>query len=96
VREQGHKQSEELPMIEIRDQSALPSVLAACLPCLLCGKPAVVGALFVPNDQDLVGAPPGKLRVFRYSLCRRCLRKKGATAAERRILDTMAAQNRVN
>jgi hypothetical protein len=52
--------------------------------------------LFVPRAQRLVGAPPGKTRALRYSLCRRCFRKRGLARAESLILNQAAGTNRVN
>jgi hypothetical protein len=46
----------------------------APLPCLLCGRPPHVVGLFAPRDPQRFGAPPGKVRLIRYHLCRRCCR----------------------
>jgi hypothetical protein len=55
---------------------ALPlSVTTLLLPlsCVLCGARAVsFNGMFQPIDQKAVGAPPGKVRLLRYSLCQRC------------------------
>jgi len=49
---------------------------AASKPCLLCGRRAYVGAVYAPDaaSQRRVCAPPGKLRMVVYSLCRQCFR----------------------
>jgi hypothetical protein len=53
--------------------------------------------MFFPNDQARVGAPPNKTRAFRYSLCKRCVRKVGSVdRAERIIFDATAALTRCN
>lgn len=44
-------------------------------PCLLCGKRSRIRAIFLPNDSALYGARPGKDRVLRYDVCRRCRRR---------------------
>jgi hypothetical protein len=41
---------------------------------LLCGRPPHVTGLFGPWDSQRFGAPPGKVRLIRYHLCRRCSR----------------------
>jgi hypothetical protein len=74
----------------------LDRLLSARPPCLLCNRPPSFAVVFVPRAQQLVGAPPGKLRLVRYSLCKRCLRKRGVAAAERHILAEAAALARVN
>jgi hypothetical protein len=67
------------------------------LPCLLCGLPPHIGAVFIPHDQRGVAAPPGKVRAIRYSLCRRCFRKpRCRERSERQILAELAAVNRLN
>jgi hypothetical protein len=76
--------------------TAVADALLRPLPCLLCGRPPRHALLFVSKAQRLVGAPPGKTRALRYSLCRRCFRKRGLERAERLILDQAAAINRVN
>jgi hypothetical protein len=54
-------------------------VLLRPLPCLLCGRPPRYNGIFVPKPpaRFRFGTPPGKTRLFRYSLCRRCHRKRG-------------------
>jgi hypothetical protein len=47
------------------------------LRCLLCDREPAVQGVFVPRDQDGVGAPTGKLRAAVYALCRRCRGKPG-------------------
>jgi hypothetical protein len=71
--------------------------LAAPLSCIVCGRPEAVKVLFVPRDQRLAGGTAGTVRGARYSLCKRCNRKPGKRrAAERIILNDMAALQRVN
>jgi hypothetical protein len=54
--------------------------------CVLCGKPAAVAGVFVPDDPAAFGAAPGKSRAVCYSLCAMCYtRPGGVQAAEERI-----------
>jgi hypothetical protein len=56
------------------DELTVRASLAAALllPCILCGKPAVGAGVFVPDDPQASGAPPGKTRGLFYSLCAHC------------------------
>lgn len=73
------------------------AALAVPLPCLLCGRPASHNGVFVAKDQRRVGAPVGKVRLVRYSLCMRCRRKPGVChRVEKRILANFDALARVN
>jgi hypothetical protein len=40
--------------------------------CLVCGGPAALAAIFMPEDPAKWGAPIGKSRFFRYCLCSKC------------------------
>ena len=40
-------------------------------PCILCGKPAVFPAAFIPKG-GFHGAPMGKTRIAVYGLCSSC------------------------
>ena len=41
-------------------------------PCILCGKPSVHVALFIPKSPQSYGAKPGVSRVIAYGLCNAC------------------------
>jgi hypothetical protein len=47
-------------------------------PCLLCGRRAHRAGVFMPHPekQHLVNAPPGKIRVIVYALCKSCGRRR--------------------
>ena len=67
------------------------------LPCLLCGRPEAVRAFFAPKDQRRAGAIVGKVRLLRYSLCKRCVRKPGAQCrVEERLFAAMGSMARRN
>ena len=55
------------------------AALTTPLPCLLCGRPPRYNGVFIPKPHARLrfAVPPGKTRLFRYSLCRRCHRKRG-------------------
>jgi hypothetical protein len=74
-------------MIDASQVSVANLVTTAPLPCLLCGRrPAPWGCLFTPSDPQRFGAPRGKVRLIRYSLCGRCYRLPDrAKRAEARI-----------
>lgn len=64
------------------------------LPCLLCGRRAAFVALFIPTPRlrQMWGEPPGKVRIVKYSLCKRCQRKPTCTArVEAKIFSEVAA-----
>ena len=72
-------------------------LLTAPLACLLCGRPPRYAGVFVAKDQRRVGAPPGKVRVVRYSLCKKCVRKSSTwQRVEERLLGDCDALERVN
>jgi hypothetical protein len=75
----------------------LKAALAAQLPCLLCGGQPLVGAVFVPKEQRRVNAPPGKVRLVRYSLCLSCAQRSDIrTRVEERIFADCLAEARSN
>ncbi|MBN2583492.1 MAG: hypothetical protein JXL80_10520 [Planctomycetes bacterium] len=41
-------------------------------PCLLCGRPGVVEALYFPGKNSPAAPPPGKGRIIIYGLCEHC------------------------
>ena len=41
-------------------------------PCLLCGRPGAVNAMYFPDKNSLVAPPPGKGRIILYGLCEYC------------------------
>jgi hypothetical protein len=67
------------------------------LDCLLCGRRPHFEGVFVPKDQQRAGAPPGKVRLIRFTLCRHCSRKGDAPRrVEARLfadLDALARRN---
>jgi hypothetical protein len=67
------------------------------LDCLLRGRRPHFGGLFIPKDQARVGAPPGKVRAFRFGLCKRCSRRPGTPRRVERLLlgdlDALARRN---
>jgi hypothetical protein len=82
---------------QVDDNADMRDVAGTPLPCLLCGEPEAVRALFAPKDQRRAGAIVGKVRLFRYSLCKRCVRQPGSyRRAEERLfaaMDSMARRN---
>src|SRR5262245_15518372 len=77
--------------------AALPAALTQPLPCLLCHKPAQFACLFFPTDQRRVRAPAGKVRMIRYSLCKRCRRRPdGIPQVEARLFGDLDALGQVN
>jgi hypothetical protein len=48
-------------------------------PCYLCRRAAIVRALFKPSlaDSRRLGAPPRTLRCLAYTLCKKCMNKRG-------------------
>ena len=59
--------------------------------CLLCSAPSELGALFLPNDAQLWGAPAGKHRMVGYGLCGACYDRPDLTdVVEARIFAFVA------
>lgn len=55
----------------------MAGLLAACeLPCIICGRdPAGSSGAWQPGnelDRVAIGAPPGRMRLVFYALCRGC------------------------
>ena len=40
--------------------------------CLICGRPAIMAGVFIPENPRAWGAPTGRSRLFRYGLCDEC------------------------
>jgi hypothetical protein len=79
------------------DDERVMAAAARPLPCLLCGRPEAVRAFFAPKDQRRAGAIVGKVRLLRYSLCKRCVRKPGAQCrVEERLFAAMGSMARRN
>lgn len=64
--------------------------------CLLCAKPAMWRAVFIPSEPRLWGGPPlrpGKTRGLFYGLCRKCMRRPDrVSAVEAAILARSVAE----
>jgi hypothetical protein len=43
--------------------------------CLVCGGPAALIGVFMPENPAAWGAPSGKTRFIRYCLCSKCQRQ---------------------
>jgi hypothetical protein len=41
-------------------------------PCLLCGRPGAMEALYFPGKNSPAAPPPGKGRIILYGLCEYC------------------------
>jgi hypothetical protein len=73
------------------------AALTVPLACLLCGRPPAFNGIFAAKNQAQVMAPPGRCRLIRYSLCKRCRRKATwPQRVEERILGDFAALARAN
>ena len=78
------------------DPAAIAAQLhrAARNPCLLCGRPPYMAAVWFPSPacSRRLGVAAGKIRLLAYTLCRKCHRRPDAIArVEAKILDDAAA-----